>query len=99
MVGVGIIFKQYRDGVLEDDDEVAIAHGPAEIGFQAASEAMVNIRMTLQKAERLNVISTELRVALEKIGKDLFYPDRNYSLCFVAHRKRATETIWPGCSG
>ena len=80
MVGVGIIFKQYRDEVLEDDDEVAIAHGPAEIGFQAASEAMVNIRMTLQKAELLNVISTELRVALEKIGKELFYPDRNYSL-------------------
>ena len=80
MEGVGVIFKQYRDEVLEDDDEVAIAHGPAEIGFQAASEAMVNIRMTLQKAELLHVISTELRLALEKIGKELFYPDRNYSL-------------------
>jgi hypothetical protein len=80
MEGVGIIFKLYRDGVLEDDDEVAIAHGPAEVEFLAASEAMVNIRKTLQKAELLGVVSTELRVALEKIGKELFYPDRNYPL-------------------
>jgi hypothetical protein len=78
MEGVGTIFELYRDGVLEDDDEVAIAHGPAELGFIAGSEAMVNIRHTLQKAEREGVISTELRTTLEKIGKELFYPDRNY---------------------
>src|SRR5438045_9058709 len=40
---------------------------------------MVNIKQTLRKAERLGIISTELRVSLEKIGKELFYPDRNYS--------------------
>ena len=78
MEGVGSIFKQYRDAVLEDDDEVAIAHGPAEIGFRVASEAMVNIRQTLRKAEQVGIISTERRTALEKIGKELFYPDRSY---------------------
>jgi hypothetical protein len=79
MEGVGAVFELYRDGILEDDDEVAVAHGPAETGFVSASEAMVNIRQTLRKAERHGVISTELRVTLEKIGKELFYPDRNYS--------------------
>ena len=79
MEGVGTVFELYRDGILEDDDEVAVAHGPAETGFVSASEAMVNIRQTLQKAERHGIISTELRVTLEKIGKELFYPDRNYS--------------------
>ena len=59
MEGVGTIFELYRDGVLEDDDEVAIAHGPAEVGFVAGSEAMVNIRQTLQRAERDGVISAE----------------------------------------
>ena len=29
MVGVGKIFEAFRDGVLEDDDEVAVAHGAA----------------------------------------------------------------------
>jgi hypothetical protein len=78
MEGVGTIFEFYRDGILEDDDEVAIAHGPAEAGFPAGSEAMINIRQTLRKAERLGVISPEVRADLEKMGKKLFYPDRSY---------------------
>ena len=80
MEGVGTIFEMYRDGLLEDDDEVAIAHGPAEAGFVAGSEAMVNIRQTLRKAEQLRVISKETRAFLEKIGKELFYPDRDYEV-------------------
>ena len=79
MEGVGTVFEFYRDGSLVDDDEVAVTHGPAEAGFVSASEAMVNIRQTLRKAERLGVISTKLRVSLEKIGKELFYPERSYS--------------------
>ena len=80
MEGVGTVFEFYRDGTLEDDDEVAVAHGPAEVGYLAGSEAMVNIRQTLLKAERIGIISTESRTALEKIGKELFYPDRNYTM-------------------
>ncbi len=33
MVGIGAIYRAYRDGVLEDDDEVAVAHRTAEEGF------------------------------------------------------------------
>lgn len=91
MEGVGTIFELYRDGVLEDDDEVAVAHGPAEFGFQAGSEAMVNIRQTLQKAEVHGVISARLRGALEEIAKELFYPDRSYPLLF----RRASERGLP----
>ena len=80
MEGVGTIFEFYRDGILEDDDEVAIAHGPSEVGFLAGSEAMVDIRQTLRKAERLGIISSKLRRALERIAKELFYPDRSYRL-------------------
>ena len=55
MEGVGTIFESYRDGILEDDDEVAIVHGPAEAGFLAGSEAMVNIRQTLRKSGATSV--------------------------------------------
>ena len=51
MRGVGRIFEAFRDGVLEDDDEVAVVHGPAELGYLSASESMVNIRATLALAE------------------------------------------------
>jgi hypothetical protein len=80
MEGVGTIFEWYRDGVLEDDDEVAIVHGPPESGFVAGSEAMINIRSTLRKAELTNIISTKSRMILEGIGKQMFYPDRNYEV-------------------
>ena len=31
MVGVGSVYAAYRDGLLEDDDEVAVAHASADI--------------------------------------------------------------------
>ena len=78
MEGVGVIFESYRDGRLEDDDEVAIAHGPSEVGFVAASEAMVDIRPTLRRAEQDGIIPPEVGTALERIAKQLFYPTRSY---------------------
>jgi hypothetical protein len=80
MEGVGKIFEFYRDGVLEDDDEVAIAHGPSKTGFLNVSEAMINIRQTLREAEKLRVISKKISGSLERIGKQLFYADRSYPL-------------------
>ncbi|MBV9221159.1 MAG: tfuA protein, partial [Methylobacteriaceae bacterium] len=44
MKGVGKIYEAFRDGILEDDDEVAVLHGPEELGYPALTEAMVNIR-------------------------------------------------------
>jgi hypothetical protein len=52
MRGVGRIFEAFRDGALEDDDEVAMVHGPADLEYVAASEAMVNIRATLARGGR-----------------------------------------------
>ena len=43
MVGIGRIFEAYRDGILTDDDEVAVLHGPEELGYPVVTEAMVNI--------------------------------------------------------
>lgn len=85
MRGVGRIFEAYRGGTLapfddpfEDDDEVALVHGPEEAGFVAASEAMVNIRATLIAAVRANIISLPTLHALAGIAKALYFPQRNY---------------------
>ena len=88
MRGVGRIFEAYRDGVLpgsgdepfEDDDEVAVVHGPAESGYVAASEAMVNVRCTLADAVSAGVIGTATRVRLVDIAKAIFFPERDYGL-------------------
>jgi hypothetical protein len=78
MRGVGEIFAAFRDQGLEDDDEVAVIHGPPEMGFLAASESMVNIRRTLQNARSEAVVSLSTQTSLEGIAKSLFYPWRDY---------------------
>jgi hypothetical protein len=87
MEGVGVIFEAFRDGVLEDDDEVAVVHGPAETGYRPQSEAMVNIRPTLASAATSGAISTAAQVELERVAKGLFYPDRFYPVIL----RRAAE--------
>jgi hypothetical protein len=53
-------------------------HGPAESGYIAASEAMVNIRCTLARAEREDMIDACMRRELAAIAKALFFPDRTF---------------------
>lgn len=84
MVGVGHIFRQFRTGALEDDDEVAVIHGPGELGFLAVSEAMVNIRATLVAASAAGVLTADEAARLEGIAKRLFYPDRCYPRILAA---------------
>jgi hypothetical protein len=78
MQGVGAAFEAFRDGRLEDDDEVAVIHGPAELGYPMLSEAMVNIRRTLSDAHAGGVISSLTRLGLEQIAKQLPYRERAY---------------------
>ncbi|MHB8577641.1 MAG: TfuA-like protein [Dehalococcoidia bacterium] len=78
MQGVGRIFEAFRDGVLEDDDEVAVAHESAESGYAGLSEALVNIRGTLAAAVSAGIITATTCDALIGIAKRLFYPDRSY---------------------
>ncbi|MGH6930415.1 MAG: TfuA-like protein, partial [Dongiaceae bacterium] len=78
MVGVGAIFEAYRDGTLEDDDEVAVVHGPPELGYVQLNEAMVNIRATMRKATDDGVLSADTGRALIEIAKGLYYKNRSY---------------------
>ena len=78
MRGIGDIYQDFRDGVLEDDDEVAVLHGPAELGYPPVTEAMVNIRATLAAASRDGIISPLVASRLTAIAKTLFYKERTY---------------------
>lgn len=78
MRGVGKVFEAYRDGQLEDDDEVAVGHGPAQYSFLPVSAAMVNVRATLAAAERKSIITPTTRMELERIAKAIFYKERSY---------------------
>lgn len=85
MRGVGRIYELYRDGALEDDDEVAVVHEPGD-GYAAASDAMVDIRFTLRAAAYDGVIADRTGRGLTEIAKRRFYPDRHYASILAVAR-------------
>ncbi|AUX32175.1 MULTISPECIES: TfuA-like protein [Sorangium] len=78
MEGIGAIYEAFAANALEDDDEVAVAHGAAEEGYRALSEAMVNIRSSLQAAVAAGALTEAARAALARIAKGLFYAERTW---------------------
>jgi hypothetical protein len=93
MRGVGKVYEAFRDGVLEDDDEVTVVHGPSELGYRAATEAMVNIRHTLAAAARAGILAAGTRDALVGIAKGIFYKDRDWH--YERLLERAAEEALP----
>ena len=78
MRGVGRVYQAFRDGTLDRDDEVAVRHASADDGYRPLSEAMVNVRQTLQAAEHQGIISAATRRILAAAGTALFYPKRSW---------------------
>jgi hypothetical protein len=78
MHGAGWVYRAFRDGTLDRDDEVAVRHGAAEDGYRPLSEAMVNIRSTLLAAQDQGIVSAATRNILLAAGTQLFYPDRTW---------------------
>lgn len=78
MQGVGWVFEAYRDGAIIDDDEVAVLHGPEEVGFPSLSEAMVNVRRTVAAAVAAQVVGETTGAALLDRAKALHFTKRTY---------------------
>src|SRR6201997_2576181 len=67
MKGIGQIYRQFHSGDLSDDDEVAVLHGPPEVGYVQLSEPMVDVRATINRAVECGVITSELAATLVEI--------------------------------
>ncbi|MEM1300129.1 MAG: TfuA-like protein [Pseudomonadota bacterium] len=90
MIGVGAIYEWYRDGVIEDDDEVALVHGPAEIGSPALSVPMVNVRATCAAAEAMGMDTGDVIT----VAKAQFYKGRTWDSVLTAAALSATTADW-----
>jgi hypothetical protein len=96
MKGIGHIFRQFHAGQLMDDDEVAVLHGPAEIGYVQITDAMVNVRATIDRALQLGIVEPAFAERLVSIGKSLFYKDRTYEAILNA---AAQQGLAPEAAG
>jgi hypothetical protein len=91
MRGVGRIYQAFKDGALDRDDEVAVACEEEADGYRALSEAMVNIRATLEAAQRAQIITDATRDALAATGAALFYRDRTWPALLEAGKPAGAD--------
>lgn len=87
MIGSGLIYRWFRRVHTADDADVAVAMCPPELGSLALSDALVDIRTTLKRAERAGVINREDRLSLEEAARRTHFSDRNYGQIFAAARR------------
>lgn len=100
MLGVGRVFEAYRAGrfapfadPFEDDDEVAVVHGPAATGY-AGTEALVDIRATLAAAEVAGAIDAGERDRLAAAAKGTFYKRRTWAALLDGRVRAPTLRAW-----
>jgi hypothetical protein len=86
MQGHGLIYRWYRATPLADDDEVAVAMMPKELGAHPLSEALIDMRLTLRLAERSGIIPSSARIAFESIARGMHFVDRTYTALFNKSR-------------
>ncbi len=77
MIGIGEIYRMYRTGELESDDEVALVFDP--VSGYSLSEPLINIRCTLREAMSAGIIDTPVHDALLATARSIFYPGRTYT--------------------
>ena len=86
MIGVGTIAADYARGVLVADDEVAVAHLPAELGYRPVSDALVNIRYGLAQAVKARVIPAAVVPVLVGLAATRFFRERTWAQLFADAR-------------
>lgn len=76
MRGVGRVFEACRDGDIDADDAVAVAHAPAYCAYAPLTVALADLRFLLSAAVADGAIAAEGGEALCAAGAAIFYKDR-----------------------
>ena len=79
MLGVGAIYCAYARGRLTGDGEVAVLHGPQDLGWAALTEPMVNVRATILAAVRKRVVGIAAGRLLLTTARAMFYKTRTWA--------------------
>lgn len=84
MRGVGRIFELLRGGEIEGDDEVAILHAPADLGYVPLTVALVELRLAVRE------LATEQCIAPQSGAR---FIDQVKALCFRDRRPARLRSL------
>lgn len=79
--GSGLIYRMYRSGFLQSDDEVAVATDPEE-SYRATSVALVNVRSGVFRAIRAGLIERTVGRRLVDAAQRLYFAERTWPRIF-----------------
>ncbi|MFD9698213.1 TfuA-like protein [Lentzea sp. NPDC059081] len=91
MVGNGRVYEMFRDGVVDADDEVAVAHTPAP-EYRKLSEPLVTIRHVVACAVRDGHVSSSDGEAVVAFARRLPYTARSWRALGAVMARDAPES-------
>lgn len=89
MLGHGVVFEMYRDGVIDADDEVAVAHAEGP-DYRRFGEPLVNIRHAVAAARDARILTAQEATSVIAAARSLPYTARSW---------RATEHACASING
>ena len=87
MIGIGHIFNEYKEGIIESDDDVAVALNPET--YEQLSDSWINLKYNFEEASRNNIISEEDKIDLLTAAKEIYYPKRTFD--YVIKKSNLSE--------
>lgn len=85
MIGVGSVFRLFRRGVVNADDEVALVYSSET--YRALSEPLLNTRFALRAAVRRGILIRAEAAKIVSAVKGLYFPERTRDLVLSIARK------------
>lgn len=80
MIGIGYVYNQYKKGVIESDDDVAVTINP--INLEQLSEPLVSMEYNFKRMVDKDIISKKEFSKLLEAAKSIYYPKRTYNRVF-----------------
>lgn len=90
MEGVGEIYRMYADGRVDGDDEVAILHAGPDDNYRTMSEALVNVRANVSRAQQSGILDRHSARAIVKAAQNIHFTERTFDAVFL---KLASSSI------
>lgn len=97
MRGVGIAYRLFRRQALTDDDEVCLVHGAREFDYACLTYPMINMRVSLRRLRRHQLISCQEEENLLAAFKLIHFGVRDKTvvkLIFESSKSLKSRNLW-----
>lgn len=84
MIGIGAIFRAYREEKLHGDDEVALIHAPGALDWAPLTVPMIEVRATLVAACRAGLLLPPAARRIRALVREIHYERRDWPMMEAA---------------